>query len=398
MYETIQIPREELYEKVWSTPLLQLAKSIGVSDVALAKACRRAAIPLPGRGFWAKNERSRGRRPALPPLKDPYYATLTFRVTDPEDFSKQAKRIIPGINPIPVPEILDQPHPLVAKTLEQARRAKKVDGVLKLNGKRALNLHISPDLLERSVRLFDALIKSSEALGHRWKFGDEGTTCLSVDGETLKVMLKERLKVRQLPPPPPKQRPGARPELNLAALRPPQYEWISTGQLSFQIDAELSDHTRRTWNDTPNAQLESKLHEILSGLVVAAESARVFREKCEAQQRQWEEEKRQRIAYARHAEEQRRLRHKLIRAIERWEQSQRIRTFCKAALSDVDSLSPEQQAAALAWSQWVNQQADRLDPFQDREQLFSLHAHVEEWFTEGSAYPRDKPDWWSVRD
>lgn len=48
--------REELYELVWTAPVIEVAKRIGVSDVALAKLCRRAAIPLPGRGYWARVE------------------------------------------------------------------------------------------------------------------------------------------------------------------------------------------------------------------------------------------------------------------------------------------------------------------------------------------------------
>jgi hypothetical protein len=46
--------REELYEKVWAQPIQTLAKEYGVSDVALAKACKRRRVPVPGRGHWAK--------------------------------------------------------------------------------------------------------------------------------------------------------------------------------------------------------------------------------------------------------------------------------------------------------------------------------------------------------
>jgi len=37
--------REALYELVWTAPVLEVAKRLGVSDVGLAKLCRRAAIP-----------------------------------------------------------------------------------------------------------------------------------------------------------------------------------------------------------------------------------------------------------------------------------------------------------------------------------------------------------------
>src|SRR5271154_1574965 len=46
--------REELYKLVWSTPVIKAAKGLGISGVALAKRCRREAVPLPPRGYWAK--------------------------------------------------------------------------------------------------------------------------------------------------------------------------------------------------------------------------------------------------------------------------------------------------------------------------------------------------------
>jgi len=33
--------RQQLYEAIWSTPCQVLAKSLGISDVALAKTCKR---------------------------------------------------------------------------------------------------------------------------------------------------------------------------------------------------------------------------------------------------------------------------------------------------------------------------------------------------------------------
>lgn len=46
--------REKLYEEVWAQPMRKLAPTYGISDVALAKTCRKLIIPLPGRGYWAK--------------------------------------------------------------------------------------------------------------------------------------------------------------------------------------------------------------------------------------------------------------------------------------------------------------------------------------------------------
>jgi ATP-binding cassette subfamily B protein len=49
-----EFTRQELYDLVWSEPMQKLAKRFGLSDVGLAKACRSADIPRPGRGYWAR--------------------------------------------------------------------------------------------------------------------------------------------------------------------------------------------------------------------------------------------------------------------------------------------------------------------------------------------------------
>ena len=46
--------REALYKLVWSESSRSLSKQFGMSDVGLAKACRRANIPTPDRGYWAR--------------------------------------------------------------------------------------------------------------------------------------------------------------------------------------------------------------------------------------------------------------------------------------------------------------------------------------------------------
>jgi hypothetical protein len=62
--------RKDLYEKVWSYPMRTVAKEFGVSDVALAKTCRKLHVPAPGRGYWAKKAANHpvGPRPSLPIL------------------------------------------------------------------------------------------------------------------------------------------------------------------------------------------------------------------------------------------------------------------------------------------------------------------------------------------
>jgi len=72
--------REGLYDLVWTAPVTEIAERLGVSDVGLAKLCRRAEIPCPGRGYWARVEAGQqiGRSP-LPPAPEGLPELLRIR-------------------------------------------------------------------------------------------------------------------------------------------------------------------------------------------------------------------------------------------------------------------------------------------------------------------------------
>ena len=56
MSEEITINRQDLYNLVWSKPVVKIAKDFGISDVAVGKICKKMNIPKPGLGYWAKKE------------------------------------------------------------------------------------------------------------------------------------------------------------------------------------------------------------------------------------------------------------------------------------------------------------------------------------------------------
>src|SRR6185295_9122226 len=61
-----ELTRRDLYNRIWREPMVNVAKSFGLSDRGLAKICERAGIPVPPRGYWAK--KSAGKRVIRPPL------------------------------------------------------------------------------------------------------------------------------------------------------------------------------------------------------------------------------------------------------------------------------------------------------------------------------------------
>ncbi len=64
--------RELLYAEVWEKPVTKVGEKYGVSDVAIAKLCRRLRVPVPGRGYWARKAAGQTmKQTPLPPFKNP---------------------------------------------------------------------------------------------------------------------------------------------------------------------------------------------------------------------------------------------------------------------------------------------------------------------------------------
>ena len=61
------VTREELYELVWSAPMIKVAAMFEVSGSYLARVCIELRVPRPARGYWAKSAVGKApRRPVLP--------------------------------------------------------------------------------------------------------------------------------------------------------------------------------------------------------------------------------------------------------------------------------------------------------------------------------------------
>jgi len=75
-YEKVRFKRKELYEKVWSTPMTNLSKEYGLSDVGLAKICKKYNIP-PLVAIGPKKRRGRNPRRRHCTLGTPDY-TMEF--------------------------------------------------------------------------------------------------------------------------------------------------------------------------------------------------------------------------------------------------------------------------------------------------------------------------------
>jgi hypothetical protein len=130
--------RSELYAKVWATPMSRLAIELGISDVGLAKACRRHAIPAPPRGYWAKLKA--GQKPKQTQLPTPELdIVVRFERGDPQERArlkemkrerdervKAAAEEVGARFDITFAESLDNAHPLVKATKRYCERLPRI--------------------------------------------------------------------------------------------------------------------------------------------------------------------------------------------------------------------------------------------------------------------------------
>jgi hypothetical protein len=78
--DVITFTRNELYEKIWSTPTIKLARDFGLSDVAVGKICKKHSIPKPPLGYWAKLAHGKAvARPSLPSIDDQRLERIEIR-------------------------------------------------------------------------------------------------------------------------------------------------------------------------------------------------------------------------------------------------------------------------------------------------------------------------------
>lgn len=141
---THPLTRVELHDLIWSQPMQRLAQQFGISDVALAKACRRVEIPVPERGYWAKSQAGKkvtripfpprgpgmsndvfvgGRRHHWYEISDEELRNPIPQPADfPEEIGQTRKLALKTIGKIKVQNIIIQPHPLIGRLLEEDNR------------------------------------------------------------------------------------------------------------------------------------------------------------------------------------------------------------------------------------------------------------------------------------
>lgn len=366
-----KLTREDLYEAVWLEPMSKLAKRYGVSDVALAKVCRRHNVPLPGRGYWAKL--AAGKAPAKPPLPPVEGDEEPILIGGRDEPLKEDAPPDPEIaaaveahtpaQPIEVPGSLEGAAPVVRRTLRALKGAKADErGLRRTQGPGRLQVAVTKDSMDRALRIADGLVRACQDLGLMTKSrAADAEAAIQLEGQSITFSITEKVTRTER-----HETPAERRQRERAPYfwdRRPQYDYHPTGWLTLRLDG-YGDGTRVSWGDGKTQRLEDLLADFIAGAVRLAVIRRRQQEEAEASRKAREEAERLRRDAERQYDQEQRWCERLFVEVELWQMAGRLRDFVEAkerALAEAGTTT-EPGSEQSAYVQWVALVADQLDP------------------------------------
>lgn len=369
--DAIRLTRRELCDQVWSEPLRDVADRYGISDVGLAKLCRRHAIPLPGRGHWQR--RAAGKPvnggPAEQADGDEVVIIGPRSGGDGDRFDYgETNRSIDRLGPttwLEMPETGEADWlPLVQNTVSALRRASPDErGLLVAKTPDLLPLSVAPGNLERAARIADGFLRACTDLGFIAAGPKAGSEwCPEIEGVRLKWSLREET-VREKQTKAPSGSPPPPGEPDFRWINHPRYTFKPTGKLSFELKGYGAPVQTR-WRDGKRQRVEKLLHRIVEGGIRVASVRRQWRDQREAE-RAAEEAKR---AY-REAEQQREVaarerRQVLLDDAEAFDRATRLRRYIASVeqRGSTDAAPVPIDDDLGNWLVWARSVADDLDP------------------------------------
>jgi hypothetical protein len=370
------VSRAELYELIWTEPMTKVAPRFGLSDVGLAKVCKRCNIPRPPVGYWAQKQVGKEpERAPLPKARDATDDLIEFSMEEkpkPVEVSSEANR---GGDPelnrliqfeekpenrITVEEGPARYHGLVRSTRDSMKDSGwHRQGLLSPTWRERearLDIEVSKESLPRALRLMDAILKAFEKRGHKLVSEAKEYHCnvfFTILGEQFSFRLREKSKMIRIPESEQKKDHFS----NRVRYEP-------TGDFELQLRRKQSSYPQEIWKDSKRRRLEDQLNEVMIALIVGVEKERNWRIQQEENERQRraDEAKRWQQEQERRKEEQKIS--ELTKMVGNWNQAASIREFIADVKATIKQRQgPIEEGSELAtWMEWAINYAKKLDP------------------------------------
>lgn len=340
---------------VWSKPVIHLAKEYGLSDVGLAKACRRHDISLPPVGYWAKiaagqtmpTPRLRGNGEAIvefcgsPSLKK---ATLSQ--------SKKANLEVALASRMPTEKNTD-----VAALARWTRKTARVlalrpDQAGWLHGKEdTFAIRISTGPRERVIRILNELETTLSAAGIEWE-------CSKKHRCVVGTILKQTIAF----------------DISESAMRAehikkhPQYDWMNEKSYTYVFSGDLTLRIagwydgRKSWSDGKMQRLEEKLPQVIEGFLAAAEAMKRRAEAQAEQHLQWAEEAEIRRLKEIAERKERDFLEVALKEAKSWRQANELRQYVQHLREVIKARGVTLTEYGHEWLRHAEEAAERLDP------------------------------------
>lgn len=352
--------RQQLHDLVWSGPMRDVAKKIGLSDNGLRKQCIKAFVPLPPQGHWNRVHAGQKVKTAPLPSRPPGVSdtvdigqwdyrhhekrlveTEPVAPTFDEPIEALRERIARNLGIVAASKNLAPPHAAFRRQVDDdARRATQSTWHTAI---------FDQPVEKRRLRILQGLFYGLSRL-------DCSATVQGSDARTVHVTVGHQhvqIAVDKVP---------ARP-------RPKDEKEVE--RLKFSIAGRGRDGERIAWRDTDELKLETQLSTIATEIVVAGELQ--YREhqvwlyedairrreqlRQDAIKRKLEQEKAERERLEKL--EAARLK-RLTDSAENYQRSQTIRAFVATIVSTSNGAADPERVSR--WKEWALLQADKLDP------------------------------------
>jgi hypothetical protein len=354
----IELSREELYAKVWAAPSTQVAAELGISDVALAKRCKKLDVPKPSPGYWAKI--AAGLNPNKRPLPP----------TAGELFIQAAEKPIKKTLSLPV--TTDQLHP-VATELLKALTAAKPDWEKRNSVHEGTlpEVRVTKALIERAAKCFHVILNGIEPLGILFcqAQGSYNSGYFKRGRDRLYLKIEEE------------------PSHQRVVSRHTSWPWsrdhqFGCGKLTFSLMTDrYAFREAKKWKEGDKSTLGQTLslivteirrhfveaqkrhaREAIERVKWRIESERLHREYLQKEAIRQEEDRKRRHAEALKATAQART-DNLLKAAEWWRLHQNALAFIAACEQRWRGVTGELTGGQEAWVKWARENAGAMSPF-----------------------------------
>ena len=431
--------RSELYDLVWTKPMMHVAEEFGLSGPGLAKLCERLGIPTPSRGHWAKLRA--GKRSKQVPLPQPDLdvtvrlpsAAERRRRTEAKNFQDslravgaEASSVASGDrsrapsasgaaetgSPVPavkIADVLEHPHPLVLATAvvveqlpvqlaryERATPAQRAAASFKIpplahHARHALDVRgglamtASLGRMEWTLRFVDALLKGLIRAGVRiersTRPGEHAATLqASMSGEVLEISpMVEGYRRQEIPA-------SELAEILKTDKWASKWRYSAAGRFSFGVHG-TEPMVRTGWSGPPE-KLESLLPQIVAICVDLLKRQPGYRQAREVAQVERQREAERHAQIRRRAEARQKLLERALEAARQYEHELVLERFLAMIERDAGGFKDPYPERAKVWVSVVRQQLEEASPW--RTTLGQMLT-VQSW----ESWP---PPWWPTSE